>query len=31
MAWPERGYEKEMTGFPLELEDAADERYRGKA
>ena len=31
MAGSERGYE-ETTGFPLELEeDAADERYRGKA
>ena len=31
LAWPERGYEKETTGFPLEFaEDATDERYRGE-
>ena len=32
LAWPEGGYERETTGFPLKLEeDAADERYQGKA
>ena len=32
LAWPERGYEKETTGFPLEFaEDSTDERYQGKA